>query len=61
MTESEFYASVNTCYFQLQKLFPVLSNYNLPDEKLISRSFKMLTSIIVSEIILVFLYLFMRN
>lgn len=61
MTESEFYASVNTCYFQLQKIFPVLSSINLPYEKLTQRSFNMLISIIGLEIMLVLACLLMEN
>lgn len=61
MTEIEFYSLVNSRYFQLQRFFPVLSSNNLPYEKLISRSFKMLTSIIGSEIVLVLFYISMGN
>ncbi len=43
MSESEFYSLVNKHYFQLAELFPVVSTNNLPYEKLISRSFKILT------------------
>ena len=35
MSESEFYSLVNKHYFQLAKLFPAVSNKNLPYEKLI--------------------------
>ena len=61
MIESEFYASINTCYFQLQKIFPVLSCTNLPYEKLILRSFNMLISIIGLEVMLVLACLFTEN
>ena len=61
MTESQFYALINACYFQLQKIFPILSSTNLPYETLIQRSFNMLASIVVSEIMLVLAYLFIEN
>ena len=61
MTERQFYSLVNTCYFQFQKIFPFISSTKLPYEKLISRSFNMLASIVVSEIMLVLAYLFIEN
>lgn len=61
MTESEFYAWINACYFQLQKIFPVLSSTNLPYERLIQRSFNMLISIIGLEGVLVLAYLLIEN
>ena len=61
MTESQFYASINICYFQLQKIFPVLSSINLPYEKLTQRSFNTLISIIGLEIILVLACLLMEK
>lgn len=54
MSESEFYSLVNDYYLQLQKVFPVLSSNSLVYENLISRSFKILTSIIGLGITLIF-------
>lgn len=53
MTDIEFYSLIKSRYYQLQRLFPVLSSNNLPYEKLISRSFKILMSIIGLEILLI--------
>lgn len=46
MSESEFYSLVNKHYFQLAKLFLAVSTSNLPYEKLIYRSFKILAGIL---------------
>ena len=59
MSETEFYSLVNDSYLQFQKVFPILSCNNLLYEELIYRWFKMLTLIIVSEIVLVSFYLSM--
>lgn len=57
-SEIEFYSSVKKHYLKLQQLF---SKNNLDYEKLIFRSFKMLTSILVSEILIIFLYIIIAN
>ncbi len=56
MTEIEFYSLVNRNYFQLQRFFPLLSTSNLPYQKLVDRSFKILKWILGSEIVLVLFY-----
>ena len=54
MSESEFYSLVNKHYFQLAKLFLVVSTNNLPYEKVIYRSFKNLARILGFGILLIF-------
>lgn len=50
ISDDEFYNSINDCYIKLQKL--VLFEKNLAYDKLISRSFKILTFVIGLEILL---------
>jgi len=56
-----FYSLVKKHYLKLQKLLSVSSKKNLDYEKLIFRSFKMLTLIIGTEILLMFLYILWGN
>lgn len=52
-----FYSLVKKHYLKLQKLLSISSNY----EKLIFRSFKMLISILGTEILIIFLYILWAN